>query len=63
MKNIDKSYAFKKVKQIDKNTGEIIKIWNSIKEAAYNMSVSATSISRSARGKRPTVCGFKWEYN
>ena len=59
----------KKIKQINKETNNLIEIWNSISEAAVsitnkNCSIKATksNISKCARGLVVSCQGFKWEY-
>ena len=62
------------VKQIDKDTGEVIKLWNSATEASRALGIAVTRIASVAL-KRPkwskpnqrwyldhTAGGFKWEY-
>ncbi len=51
----------KKVNQLSKD-GTFIKTWESAAEANRVMGVSASSISRCAKGKIKTSGGFKWEY-
>lgn len=62
----------KKVAQLDKETGEIIKIWDCMQEASNELKITRESISRCAnktiikdRYKRPYVLpsagGYKWE--
>jgi hypothetical protein len=52
----------KKVKQIDKNTNEVINIFNSLQEAANYLGVKNKNLSTACKGKRKTWYGFKWEY-
>lgn len=52
----------KKVVQKDKNTGEIIKIWDSIKNASRTLLIADVDISRCAMGKRKSAKDFCWEY-
>lgn len=64
-KNRDMSLCNKMVLQLDKVTGEIIKIWESISEAAEFLTgdkSQSTRISRVCRGKNKTSMGFRWEY-
>ncbi len=59
-----------KIKQLHKETNELIKIWDSISEASKflakenNSSIKAikSNISQCIRGKRNSCQGFKWEY-
>lgn len=48
--------------QIDKDNGMIIKVWNSMVDAAQYFNVSKTAIYNACRGKCKTICGFKWQY-
>jgi len=59
-----KAYYHKLVAQIDINTGEIIKIYNSTHDAAKAIGCHHTSISEVCRHKknRTTTCNYKWEY-
>ncbi len=51
------------VKQICKDSGEVIKIWDSIVEASIGLGVRhKSSISKCCKGKQMTCYGFKWEY-
>lgn len=50
----------KKVKQLDKN-GQLIKIWDSIKEATLEYNVGSASLSR-ALTKGTSSVGFIWQY-
>lgn len=52
----------KKVKQYDLN-GNFIKEWQSMAEAARFYNVRSENIMRVCQKKRPTSCGFKWEYS
>ena len=60
-----------KIKQLDKETNKLIKIWNSSSEASKfiakenNSSIKAikSNISQCIRGERKSCQGFKWEYN
>ena len=53
----------KKILQYDLN-GNLIKEWNSIREAYYNTKISRMGISRCCMGKphRITAGGYKWKY-
>lgn len=72
----EKNHAFgkpainrKKIYQLDKNTNEIIKIWDSITNAADSLNIRLSNISRAcvknAKLKTPlyTSNGFKWIYS
>ena len=50
------------VLQIDKNTGLILKEFQTIKEAAESISVHPTSVLGVIKGRRKTSGGYKWEY-
>lgn len=54
----------KAVKQIDKNTNEIIRVYDSTRlaEKALGIKNSNTHIGEVCRGKRKTAYGYKWEY-
>lgn len=54
----------KPIKQIDKNTGEIIHIYDTVAEAkrALGIKNSNSHITEVCRGKRKTAYGYKWEY-
>ena len=51
-----------KVVQLDKNTNELIKIWNSINEAQRKEGYQARCICACCKGKRKTHKGYKWMY-
>ncbi len=40
----------------------LIKEWNSIKEACIYMSTTPSNLSCALTGKSKTACGFKWKY-
>jgi len=52
----------KKVKQIDIETGEVIKIFNSCSEAGRLLNINNSKISKVCRGEGKTSGGFRWEY-
>lgn len=52
----------KQVVQIDKNTNSVIKIWNSVKEAADSLGVDVSCIRAVCNGRQKTSKGFKWRY-
>lgn len=52
----------KKVVQINKDTNEYIKLWNSISEAANNLIGSSGTLHMCCSGRRKTHKGFKWAY-
>lgn len=52
----------KPVKQIDKDTGEVIAVYPSISVAEANTGARAQKITVVCQGKRNTAGGFNWEY-
>lgn len=55
----------KKIKQIDAETGQVIKNWDSIREAAISVVgkiKGSTCIIGALKGKYKTAYGYKWEY-
>ena len=50
-----------KVKQIDKDTGEVIQIFDSVTEAANSLGICRQNISKCIEGKYTHTGGFKWE--
>lgn len=52
---------YKKVIQLDKENN-IIKIWNSIKEASISLNIAFGSISRVCNGLHKTCGGYGWRY-
>lgn len=48
------------VEQIDKNTLEVIKVWDSLSEVERQLNISASNISNVCKGKRKTAGGFIW---
>lgn len=53
----------RKINQLDKNTGEIINTFDSIKEAFRNLGKKYTgTIGDCLRGRINTAYGYKWEY-
>lgn len=53
-------YISKKVAQCDKNTHQIIQIFDSIKEASQQTGVCFTSIYKVCRGTRQSAGGYYW---
>ena len=51
-----------KVVQLDKNTNELIKIWDSINEAERKVGYKSQCICACCKGKRNTHKGYKWMY-
>lgn len=60
--NFNQQSKFKKVLQINKHTNEVVKEWNSAKEAAKFIGCDASEIRKVCRGKQKTSHGYKWEY-
>ena len=56
---LDKS---KKVVQIEKQNGSVIKTWDSATEAAEFLGIFNTGISMCCRGKLKTSGGFLWKF-
>lgn len=52
----------KRVDQIDKFTGEVLRQWESTAEAAKQLGYENIHISECARGKRKTAYGSVWKY-
>ena len=52
----------KKVIQINKDTKEIIKIYNSIIEASKELKINRTGITKCCRGRLKTSGGYIWKY-
>ena len=52
----------KQVGQYDKNTHELIKIYDSIKDAAVAVNVDRSCISRCCSGKKKSSRGFVWRF-
>lgn len=51
----------KKVAQLDLN-GNVVKIYNSSRQASLELGISQGNISLCCNGKRRTTNGFKWKY-
>ena len=62
LRNFSYSKAAKPIKQIDLNTGLIIKIWESAKKAGESLANSHSSITQCCKNKRISALGFGWEY-
>ena len=48
--------------QIDKNTNEVIKIYQSAQEACKELGISPSNLSKVLSKERKTTGGFKWKY-
>lgn len=62
-----RTYHYRKIAQIDVKTNQVIKVWNTIKEAADSLSKSKyapMAIWRCLKGKNTsnTSYGYKWKY-
>ena len=54
--------AAKKVSQINKETGEIIKVYKSIREASRETGLDSRNIAKVATGKYKSSGGFVWKF-
>ena len=52
----------KKVAQYDKQTNELIKVWDSIMDVERELGIDHSSISRCCKGKQKSAGGFIWKY-
>ena len=52
----------KRVEQIDKNTLEVIKVWDSLSEVERQLNIPTGNISNVCKGKGKTAGGYKWRY-
>ena len=52
----------KKVVQLNKDTLEVIKVWDSTIQVERELGIGCGHISAVCRGKRQTTGGFKWKY-
>lgn len=59
-KGVPNQKLSKQVDQIDMNTGEVVKTWESVAEAGRN---GFKSVDRVCRGERPQAYNFYWKYN
>lgn len=57
-----KKSLVKPLYQIDKNTDEVLRIFDSCEQAAKYLGVNKHVISNCCRNQRPTAYGFKWKY-
>ena len=62
LNNSNNHGVYKKVIQINKDTKEIIKIYNSITEASKELKINKSSISFCCKGKYKTSGGYIWKY-
>lgn len=65
LKGREKHYIARKapVEQIDKETGEVIKVYSTTKEAAQAIGITPTNITAVCRGRQQTAGGYKWRYH
>lgn len=59
---INNPKLLKPILQIDKNTGEVIKEYPSIKDASKQLGIDQSQISKCAKGKEKSAGGFIWRY-
>lgn len=59
--NKDKTVA-RKVMQINPNTNEVIKVWNSLRDIERELGIPHSNIYYCCTGKRKTRGGFIWKY-
>lgn len=57
-----KGNHIRKVSQIDKNSNEIIKIWDSLTEASKEININVTTIQNVCAQRKRTAGGFIWKY-
>jgi len=57
----DNSHCFKKIEQYKNN--ELIKIFNSVKEASISMGLHPSNISHCLKQHQKTAGGFTWKYS
>lgn len=52
----------KKILQIDKNNGEVVKVWNSMVEASNELGITNKTISQCCLGQKPSAGGYIWAF-
>lgn len=52
----------KPVLQLDKDTGEVIREWESATDASLKLGINNSHISACCRGKRNSAGGFRWRF-
>lgn len=69
LQEVSRNIHGKAVKQIDKNTGDLIQIFDTLNDAARYVQPNTTSLGGVSghiidvcKGKRQTAYGYKWEY-
>ena len=62
--NREKAYEKIKIKviQINNNTGEILKIWNSAADVERALGICHQNITACCKGRKKSAGGFKWKY-
>ena len=62
--NREKAYEKIKIKviQINNNTGEILKIWDSAADVERELGIYHSNITACCKGKKKSAGGFKWKY-
>jgi|LFRM01.2.fsa_nt_gb group I intron endonuclease len=65
LKGRKKHYIARKapVEQINKETGEVIKVYDTTKEAALAVGITPSNITSVCRGRQKTAGGYKWRYH
>ena len=53
----------KQIKQLDKKTNELIKVWSGLREASRELKIDVNSISACCNGRYKTAGGFIWKFN
>lgn len=69
LREVNRNIHGKAVKQLDKNTGDLIQIFDTLSDAARYIQPNTTSLGgvsghiiNVCKGKRQTAYGYKWEY-
>ena len=57
-----KTYLYKKVAKLDKDSLEIIETYESLTQASMMNNISLSSIANCCNGRTKTSFGFKWKY-
>lgn len=52
----------RKIRQLDRETGETIRVWDSMHQIERELGISHSSICRCCTGRRKTQGGFRWAY-
>ena len=52
----------KKVVQYDKQTLELIKVWDSLSDVKRELGIDSDGVSKCCKGKRKSAGGFVWKY-